>query len=146
MEVDLIRCPKCGQGLNSAAQFCTSCGFKLNAQPKTENIAKKNVYITIAIGTILIIVAISLVTSSKFIYYLENISYFADQYADNKSHSSGFLGSIYSSLASQWKELYNEAVTYVALHGVGAGILAICGSIGLLRGLKMLKRLRAAER
>ena len=136
--VQMSKCPECGQELSSTAQYCTNCGFRLN-KPRLNKQVLRKTYIEIGISVILIIIAISLVTKSEFSHYANNISYYAEQYAETKSHSSGFLGSSYASLASRWKEMYNEAVTYVALHSVGAVILSIVGGIGLYKGLKKLK-------
>ena len=135
----MIICPECKKEQADTAQYCTNCGYRLSAQPHISAETKKKAYVGIVISIILIIVAISLVTTSEFSYYLENISYYADQYAETKSHSSGFLGGSYASLASRWKEMYNEAVTYVALHSIGAVVLSIVGGVGLYKGLKKLK-------
>ena len=135
----MVICPECKNEQNDTTQYCTNCGYALTAKPKISFEANKKTYIRIVVSVVLIIVAISLVTSSEFSYYLENISYYAEQYASTKSHSSGFLGSSYASLASRWKEMYNEAIAYVALHSIGAIVLSIVGGLGLYRGLKKLK-------
>ena len=119
-------------------------GFKFSItanlpRAPSSDIALKYMSQVFSTSTSIFIVAISLVTTSEFSYYLENISYYADQYAETKSHSSGFLGGSYASLASRWKEMYNEAVTYVALHSIGAVVLSIVGGVGLYKGLKKLK-------
>ena len=103
------------------------------------NDAKIKNYILIGISIILIIIAISLVTTTEFKYYVDNIDYYTEQYANAKSHSSGFLGSSYSSLASSWKEMRDEAVAYVTLHSIGAIAFGVGGTIGLYKGLKKLK-------
>lgn len=135
----MIICSECKKEQSDTAQHCTNCGYTLNSKPKISFEANKKTYIKIGVSVVFIIVAISLITSSEFSYYLENISYYAEQYASTKSHSSGFLGSSYASLASRWKEMYNEAVAYVALHSIGAVVLSIVGGLGLYRGLKKLK-------
>ena len=135
----MIICPECKKEQADTAQYCSNCGYMFSAKPNISAETKKKAYIGIIVSVVLIIVAISLVTTSEFSHYIENISYYADQYAETKSHSSGFLGSSYTSLASRWKEMYNEAVTYVALHSVGAVILSIVGGVGLYKGLKKLK-------
>ena len=104
----------------------------------TENARTKN-YILIVVSIILIIIAISFVATSEFKYNLDNIDYYNEQYEDAKSHGSGFLGGSYSSLASSWKDMRDEAIMYVALHSIGFVVLSICGGVGLYRGLKKVK-------
>lgn len=135
----MIICPECKKEQDDTAQYCTNCGYMLSEKPHISPKTKKKIYVGIVTSVVLIIIAISLVTTSEFSYYIENISYYADQYAEMKSHSSGFLGSSYASLASSWKEMYNEAVAYIALHSVGALILSIVGCIGLYKELKKIK-------
>lgn len=135
----MIVCPECKSEQMETVQYCTNCGYKLSPEPHTSIELRKKIYIKIGISIVLVIIAISLVTGDEFHYYAKNISYFADQYVEAKSHSSGFLGSSYASLASRWKEMYNEAVAYVALHSIGAVILSIVGGLGLYKGLKKLK-------
>ena len=65
-------------------------------------------YIGIVISAVFIVIALSLVLDSEFFHYIDNISYYSNQYAENSSHSSGFLGGIYSSLASNWKDLLTK--------------------------------------
>jgi hypothetical protein len=73
-----------------------------------------------------------MVTSEEFNYHLDNIDYYAEQYEDAKSHSSGFLGIHYSSLAREWKEMYDEAATYLKKQSIGAAVLGTAGILGLI--------------
>ena len=135
----LFKCSNCGKEISDTVKFCPNCGTEIKkTSPLSSNSKTKN-YILIGISIILIIVAISLVTTNEFKYYLDNIDYYTEQYENAKSHSSGFLGSIYSSLASQWKEMREEAVMYVALHSIGAIVLGLGGTIGLYKGIRKLK-------
>ena len=135
----MIICPECKKEQNDTAPYCTNCGYVFNTKPKFNYEANKQTYIKIAVSIILIVVALSLVTSSEFTHYVENVSYYAEQYASTKSQSSGFLGSSYASLASKWNDMYNKAVTYIALHSIGATVASIVGGLGLYRNLKKLK-------
>lgn len=144
--MDSVKCPNCGHEISRMAKYCTNCGFKMDVRITTGYSTKKKAYIRITVGIALIVVAILVVTGRTFGHYLDNMSYYAEQYAGTKSHSSGFLGSNYAFLASRWKEMYDEAVAYIALHGISAAILAICGSIGLRRGIRELNSIKEAER
>ena len=97
-------------------------------------------YVWIAISAGLIVIALSLVLNSEFFHYIDNISYYSNQYAENSSHSSGFLGGIYSSLASNWKGLYNQALSYIVSHSIFAISFSIVGGIGQYRGINKLRR------
>ncbi|MBQ8850706.1 MAG: hypothetical protein IJ011_10550 [Clostridia bacterium] len=103
---------------------------------------KLKAYILIVISIVFIIIAIFLVTSNTFWYNLQNIDYYAAKYEYTQSMSSGYFGSSYRYIASQWKELYNEALTCVIGHVTGAIILLVGGSIGLYDGIKKLKKLK----
>ena len=132
-------CAGCGNEVVGEDTICPHCGFQENAKSRLVGIDKKKIMIGIAISLAMLIAAIALLTTRKFEYYIENISYYTEQYEETKSHSSGFLGSSYASLASRWKDMRNEAITYIALHSVGAIALSIGGGVGLYRGIKRLK-------
>ena len=106
---------------------------------------KNKAYILTVASSIFIIVAIFLVTSNEFRYNFQNIDYYEMQYQYTKSMSSGFFGSDYRYLASQWKELYDEAVTYVICYSIGAIILTIVGGIGLYKGIQNLKKYKTSN-
>ena len=135
----LLKCSNCGKEISDTVKFCPNCGTKIEkSSPLSNNVKAKN-YILIGISIILIIVAISLVATNEFKYYLDNIDYYTEQYENAKSHSSVFLSGSYSSLASKWKEMQDEAVMYVSLHSIGAIVFGISGAIGLYKGLKKSK-------
>lgn len=134
------QCSKCGKQQIDAAKFCTNCGTPFANNIDTKNQIKVSNYIGIAIYAVLIVIALSLVLNSEFFHYIDNISYYSNQYAENRYYSSGFLGGIYSSLASNWKGLYNKALSYIVSHSIFAIILSIVGGIGLYRGIKKLRR------
>ena len=134
------QCLKCGKQQIDAAKFCTNCGTPFINNTDSKNQMKARNYIGIVISTVLIVIALSLVLDSEFFHYIDNISYYSNQYAENSSHSSGFLGGIYSSLASNWKGLYNQAQTYIVSHSIFAIIFSVVGGIGLYRGIKKLRR------
>lgn len=100
-DVALIKCPECGKEISDTVKYCPNCGVEIKKQNLTTDKAKIKNYIVIAVSIFLIIIAISLVASSEFKYYLDNIDYYTEQYENAKSHSSGFLGSSYASLASK---------------------------------------------
>lgn len=135
----LIKCPECGKEISDTVKYCPNCGVEITIQNSITGKSKTKNYIVIAVSIVLIIIAISLVASSEFKYYLDNIDYYTEQYENTKSHSSGFLGSSYASLASKWKDMRDEAITYVVLHSIGAIALSISGVVGLYCGLKKLK-------
>ena len=135
----LIKCPECGREISDTVKCCPNCGVEIKKQNSITDKSKAKNYILIAVSIILLIIAISLVASSEFKYNLDNIDYYTEQYENAKSHSSGFLGSGYASLASKWKDMRDEAIMYVALHSIGAIALSIGGGIGLYRGLKKIK-------
>ena len=137
--VALIKCPECGKEISGTVKYCPNCVVKIKKQNSITDKAKTKNYIVLAVSIILIIIAISLVVSSEFKYYLDNIDYYTEQYENAKSHSSGFLGGSYASLASKWKDMRDEAIMYVALHSIGAIALSIGGGVGLYRGLKKIK-------
>lgn len=149
-------CVHCGKSLTSfCEQSKTSNDYTCKTIPnsninpnshselnctKTKYVTNRNKSIVVIIVCIvLIICAISLLTTNKFQHYVENISYYTEQYEETKSHSSGFLGSSYASLASKWNSLRTEAIIYVVLHGVGAVACSLAGGIGLYKGLKKIK-------
>lgn len=135
----LIKCSECGKEISDTVKYCPNCGVEIKKQNSITDKAKIKNYIVIAVSIVLIIIAISLVTSSEFKYYLDNIDYYTEQYENARSHSSGFLGGSYASLASKWKDMRDEAIMYVALHSIGAIALSIGGGVGLYRGLKKIK-------
>ena len=134
------QCLKCGKQQIDAAKFCTNCGTPFENNIDAKNQIKMRNYIGIAISAVFIVIALSLVLNSEFFHYIDNISYYSNQYAENSSHSSGFLGGIYSSLASNWKGLYNQALSYIVSHSIFAIIFSIVGGIGLYRGINKLRR------
>ena len=134
------QCLKCGKQQIDTAKFCTNCGTPFANNTDSKSQIKTRNYIGIVISAVLIVVALSLVLNSEFFHYLDNISYYSNQYAENSSHSSGFLGGIYSSLASNWKGLYNQALSYIVSHSIFAIIFSIVGGIGLYRGIKKIRR------
>ena len=102
-------------------------------------------YILTVAGIVFIIIAIFLIASNEFWYNLESIDYYESQYNYTKSMSSGFFGSDYRYLASEWKELYDEAITYVVCHIIGAIISSTVGGIGLYKGIKNVKKLKKSS-
>ena len=134
------RCSQCGEPQIDSAKYCTNCGTPFVNNTNLKNQINIRSYIGIAISTVFIIIALSLVLESEFIHYVNNLSYYSEQYIENISHSSGFLGGIYSTLASNWKGLYEQATTYIAVHSILAIVLSIAGGIGLYKEIKKIRR------
>ena len=134
------QCLNCGKQQIDAAKFCTNCGTPFANNTDSKNQIKSRNYIGIAISMVLIVIAFSLVLDSEFFHYVNNLSYYSEQYIENRSHSSGFLGGIYSTLASSWKGLYEQATTYIVVHSILAIVLSVVGGIGLYKGIKKIRR------
>ena len=106
------------------------------------NRKKHTTYILIATSIVLIVIAFFLITSNKFWVCVQNIDYYALQYEYTNSVSSEYFSSDYRFLASEWKNLYNEALAIIICHILSAIALSVAGSIGLSKGIQSLKRLR----
>lgn len=106
---------------------------------------KNKTCILIGVSIAFILVAIYLLMSNEFRYNLESIDYYRAQYNYTKSMSSGYFGSHYRYLASEWKELHDKAVTVVVCHLVGAILSSIAGSIGLYRGIRNLRKYKKSS-
>lgn len=133
------KCPECGQEQNDVVQSCANCGFMFENNQQTTNKIKHKIYAGIIISIFLIIIAVLLVTTKKFVYCINNISYYSKQYEETRMQSDGFLGGTYASLALQWKEMRDMAVMYVVSHSMGMVVLISGGCVGLYCGLKKLK-------
>lgn len=131
-------CIECGNELNADDKVCPNCGYEESYRPYLHKLDAKNI-VKICVFIVMLIIAMSLVTTGKFQLFIENISYYHEQYLEAKSHSSGFLAGSYLSLASKWEELRNEAIFYVVTHSVGAFVLSVIGGCGLYRNIKKLK-------
>ena len=101
---------------------------------------KVKAYILTVASIIFIIIAVVLIMSNEFWYNVQNIDYYESQYNHTKSMSRGYFASDYRYLASQWKELYDEALFSIIFHIAGGVALSVGGGIGLYQGLKKLKK------
>ena len=120
--------------------FLKSENTKNTEQPEKKKVAT---YILIAVSIVLIIIAICLITAKEFRYCIQNIDYYASQYEYAIYMSRGYFGSHYRYIASEWKNLFNEALTTIVWHILGAILLSVAGSIGLYKGIGHLKRLKS---
>lgn len=136
-----MRCEKCEKEILDGESVCPNCGAEVNSQSNAHKKIKIINYALIVLGTVLIVIAISLVASNTFSFYVNNIDYYTQQYESCRAQSgNGFFGSSYSYLASEWKELRDEAKTYIVSHIVGAIVLSIGGVAGIFIGLKNIRK------
>ena len=140
-------CPNCGGEItkyltfknNNIINFCPHCGGNINKSSMQPSTTHTRNYTLIAIGILFIVIAILLVTTNKFIYHVDHLDFYNKEYKNAKAHSSGYLGIHYSTLASRWKQLINEAIIYIISHIIGAIGFSIGGTICLYKGFKKLR-------
>ena len=147
--METVRCPECGKEVEDITIICPECGYQLKKTEVektsvTEN--KKNRKLAIGmciIGCILLILALRTITSSKYKIYVENYETCIAEYEENlekaNSYSWGILKSGYGNIASQYKDMADEAKKTIWIYRIKTIVLGGVGIVFIIGGYKKIK-------